>query len=384
MDFDTTPSAILPRANPACQGIALPRHLIHDLLQPVNALALLADELLEVAKNDIATSGLATQMHQAIESDASLLNSLRQYIRIQTGQMLPRLEVICIDDIVPTVVAEFSNRFPDLEVELLSLQQSFWIQTDPGFLTQILSCLLDNARTFAQRRISIFCEIDVCIPSSIVINIRDDGPGVCNELIERLGTPFMRRVNGQRRKRQGLGLGIFIAASLAESMDNHLVYTRTRTGSQFSLKIKAATSTNQPCTVRESTWAAGLPCGISISLLYDELQEPLELKQYLDAQGFSVFLESLETEESRKLFRPNMYIVSASKLEVLEAFLKQDAVLTDTPPPVGVIVLDSNTRPSENLLSLAAHVVIRHIPLPISPSRLRAAIEGISMQLGRV
>jgi len=75
-----------------------------------------------------------------------------------------------------------------------------------------LGNLVENAVDFARSTVSITADWN---ESLLTITIADDGPGFPDDILDRIGDPFVsRRVEAQRGG--GLGLGIFIAKTLLE------------------------------------------------------------------------------------------------------------------------------------------------------------------------
>jgi two-component system, sensor histidine kinase RegB len=86
------------------------------------------------------------------------------------------------------------------------------IARNPGILYG-LGNLIENAVDFANKKVTVSADWNA---DKIEILIVDDGPGFANEVIDRIGEPYVsvrkRRADGPG----GLGLGIFIAKTLLE------------------------------------------------------------------------------------------------------------------------------------------------------------------------
>lgn len=90
---------------------------------------------------------------------------------------------------------------------------------NPGILYGI-SNLVDNALDFADERIVVSATWS---PETISISIEDDGPGFAQEVIDKLGEPYVTTRPGQWASEiaedgahDGMGLGFFIAKTLLE------------------------------------------------------------------------------------------------------------------------------------------------------------------------
>ena len=60
--------------------------------------------------------------------------------------------------------------------------------------------------------------------------VEDDGPGVPDATIERLCEPFYRGEASRNRETGGVGLGLSIARSIAESHGGQLVFANRAAG----------------------------------------------------------------------------------------------------------------------------------------------------------
>jgi two-component system sensor histidine kinase RegB len=83
-------------------------------------------------------------------------------------------------------------------------------------ITHALTTLIDNACDFAKSEVLIRARFD---DLSIVLEIRDDGPGFAADVLAKLGQPYVTsRPQGEnsRTKHEGMGLGVFIASTLLE------------------------------------------------------------------------------------------------------------------------------------------------------------------------
>ena len=79
-----------------------------------------------------------------------------------------------------------------------------------------VSTFVENAHDFAHREILVTARFDV---SSVVIEVRDDGPGFAPHILARLGEPYVTSrpgAEGSRTGHMGMGLGVFIAKTLLE------------------------------------------------------------------------------------------------------------------------------------------------------------------------
>jgi two-component system sensor histidine kinase RegB len=88
-------------------------------------------------------------------------------------------------------------------------------------ITYGLGNLIENAADFATTRVDVEARWSA---SDIIITVRDDGPGFSQDIIDRLGDPFVTSRKGYgpgdladaAGRHEGMGLGFFIAKTLLE------------------------------------------------------------------------------------------------------------------------------------------------------------------------
>jgi two-component system sensor histidine kinase RegB len=93
------------------------------------------------------------------------------------------------------------------------------IARSPGVLYGIAN-LIDNALDFAETRVDVTARWDA---DSVAVSIEDDGPGFAQEVIDKLGEPYVTTRPGrwpsevsETGAHEGMGLGFFIAKTLLE------------------------------------------------------------------------------------------------------------------------------------------------------------------------
>ena len=73
-----------------------------------------------------------------------------------------------------------------------------------------LGNLIENAAEFATNAVTVAAQIEA---QRIEICVSDDGPGFANDILPRLGEPWLtsRPASGDMTAKSGMGLGFFIA-----------------------------------------------------------------------------------------------------------------------------------------------------------------------------
>jgi len=96
---------------------------------------------------------------------------------------------------------------------------------------------LGNANKFAKKNIFITLKSDSEFSE---ITIEDDGPGYPNDILSKIGEPYLKTFNSDQKSRAGLGLGIFIGKTLLEKnfANVNCRNSKTRSGAEVIIKWK--------------------------------------------------------------------------------------------------------------------------------------------------
>jgi two-component system sensor histidine kinase RegB len=97
-------------------------------------------------------------------------------------------------------------------------------------LSSALTSLIDNAADFARTEVRLIGRYD---DDSVVIEVRDDGPGFSPDIFAKLGEPYVTSRpagEGSPTGHLGMGLGFFIAKTLLERTGAQLEFRNDRGG----------------------------------------------------------------------------------------------------------------------------------------------------------
>lgn len=110
------------------------------------------------------------------------------------------------------------------------------VTADPNLLEQILINLVHNGARAAREHAGERATVRISVrehDDALSIDVRDNGPGVPDDVRPRLFEPFFTT----RSAGEGTGLGLAISQGLAESMDGSLEYVGADGGAVFRLRL---------------------------------------------------------------------------------------------------------------------------------------------------
>ena len=229
--------ASLARAARVATAGELASALAHELNQPMTALIgyLRAARLIEQAEPRADTRLGATLGKAADEAlrAADILRRLRDFY-IGRG---PKSENFDVRELIDGMLEEFSRRLTDKRITIHHEHATAvpLVYADRIYVEIVLSNLLNNAvealHNREQPNIHVRTEIE---PTRVVISVDDNGPGIAVEGA-MIFKPFYTS------KAEGMGLGLAMSRSLAESLGGSLRSASSLLGgARFELRLSIA------------------------------------------------------------------------------------------------------------------------------------------------
>ena len=96
---------------------------------------------------------------------------------------------------------------------------------------------IGNANKFSKSKVFISIKSDNDITE---IMIEDDGEGYPNDVLKKIGEPYVKSYKSSIKSKSGLGLGIFIGKTLLEKNFANILCrnSQTRSGAEVNIKWK--------------------------------------------------------------------------------------------------------------------------------------------------
>ncbi|MGB3878063.1 MAG: sensor histidine kinase KdpD [Shinella zoogloeoides] len=220
---------------------ALLTSISHDLKTPLAAIMGSADMLKDLgARLDEETRRelLSTVIDESERLNRFIANLL-DMTRIGAGAMEPNYAWHFAGDIVGSALARAAKIVSHHRVEVHIPETLPMLRVDPVLFEQVLFNLIDNAAKYAPDGTSI--EIDGRQDgNTIMLSIKDEGPGIPSGDIERVFDSFYR-VRKADQVRAGTGLGLSICRGFVEAMGGTITAAnRTdRSGAVFTIRMPA-------------------------------------------------------------------------------------------------------------------------------------------------
>jgi two-component system sensor histidine kinase KdpD len=186
---------------------ALLNSVSHDLRTPLASIKASASSLLdrEVRWSDAERDEFLATINTEADRLTRLVHNLLDMSRIEAGALDPRLVESTVAEVVGPVVRRAraaSRQRVDVDVP----EELPPVLVDPVRLDQVLTNLLDNARSYAAA--SPVQVVARRVGDSVELRVVDHGPGIPGPERERVFDQFYRLKGGRRPEGTGMGLAI--------------------------------------------------------------------------------------------------------------------------------------------------------------------------------
>ena len=171
----------------------------------------------------------------------SVIDEILSFARAEAGRERVDLERIDVAALVHEAIAlldqQAERKGIDLGVRLPA--DGVEASTDAGKLRQILINLIGNAVKFTDQG-GVEVELTVAGPE-LLVHVRDTGPGIAPEDLERIFEPFTQLDGSRTRTKGGTGLGLAVSRRLAHLLGGELrVHSEPGAGTTFTLVLPIA------------------------------------------------------------------------------------------------------------------------------------------------
>ena len=189
----------------------------HSLGTPLATISVVAKEL----KKEIGDkSKHARDLELLVSQSKRCSDILRQISRkeIEDDQFI---NIVKIEDLLEEIIISFKET-SNVKISLMSDEDKNKINIKRApELVYGLRNFIGNAVKFSKSRVNIILRSD---EKTIEIKINDNGPGIPEDIIERIGEPYIKSKSKELSSNSGLGLGTFLGKTLLEKKNAKLLF----------------------------------------------------------------------------------------------------------------------------------------------------------------
>ena len=206
----------------------------HSLGTPFSTIKIISADLLKQFKNNEEVKKDIELLVSQIERCSEILKKLTLNPTIEDDFIDRDLTIV---DYVNEIIKSFKETSKkEFIINFDQYSNSFNI-TKSIEIVYGLRNFIGNANKFSKSKIFINIKSDVDITE---ILIEDDGEGYPNDVLRKIGEPYIKSYKSSIKSKSGLGLGIFIGKTLLEKNYANILCgnSKTRSGAEVCIKWK--------------------------------------------------------------------------------------------------------------------------------------------------
>ncbi|MEZ5830757.1 MAG: DUF4118 domain-containing protein [Dongiaceae bacterium] len=222
--------------------VALLGAISHDFRTPLAAIIGSASSLRSLWDrfDAEARAGLLDTIREESERLNRFVGNVLEMTKLEAGKLAVNLEPTDLADLISLTITEMARSVAQHQIVLEAPADLPLAKLDPVLCRQVIVNLIDNAAKFAPAGSKIEIKLG-SRDDDISAEIRDSGPGIPPEHLDRIFDRFFR-VNSGDRRRAGTGLGLAICRGFVEAMGGTIA-ARNRgdgTGAVFTVTFPVA------------------------------------------------------------------------------------------------------------------------------------------------
>ena len=206
----------------------------HELCSPLARLQMATGILADQAPPNLQET--VTDVREEVQQMSTLVNELLAFTK---AGMQPRDVVLSAVELAPLAREALAQEDAGVRVSL-AIAPDLRVLVDASLLTRALSNLVRNAIRYAGDAgpISVTATRD---GDRVILTVDDEGPGVPEADLDRLGEPFFRPELSRSRESGGVGLGLAIVRNSTAACRGEVRFAnRTPRGFRAELRLVAA------------------------------------------------------------------------------------------------------------------------------------------------
>jgi signal transduction histidine kinase/DNA-directed RNA polymerase specialized sigma24 family protein len=211
----------------------------HELRTPLTVITGMGRTLehqWETIDDEIRTDFLTRLNANAATLD-HVIAQLLDFSKLEAGQLRPDTREIDLSKLLPEVADRLASLLEGHHVEL-DVAPGLCTQADPGLIERIVENLLSNASKYTPAGSRVIVSAVEDGPDHVIVAVSDDGPGIPESEVARIGERFFRGGDVHTRSTRGTGLGLAVVSEILELHGSRLdVESRVGEGSRFSFRL---------------------------------------------------------------------------------------------------------------------------------------------------
>lgn len=215
----------------------------HELKTPLTSIRMYGELLREGWVDEARKKTYYDFIFNESERLSRLINNVLQLARVTKNEQQARRESMTIEKLLDDNLVKIKSQLEpagfSLQLKIDDDVKQSRINVDGDWLTQILTNLVDNAIKFssdAEEKL-IVLGVRRMANKTILLTIRDFGPGIAKDQMRKIFELFYRSENELTRETVGTGIGLALVHQLVKGMDGDIGLFNCDPGVEFKLNF---------------------------------------------------------------------------------------------------------------------------------------------------
>ena len=344
----------------------------HDLMQPFNAASLFAS-MLEQKTTDTSLSSLSEGLVNSLNSADSLLSSLLDMTRLESGVLKATVTEFCIDEVLQPLVTEFDVIAAQKGLRLRYCPSQCWVASDRKLLRRLLQNLLSNAVRYTEAG-SVLIGVRRNA-ENINICVYDTGCGIAQADQQAIFREFHQLPSTQSE--QGLGLGLTIVDGLSQLLSHPVSLSSVSDkGTAFFVSVKRVAEKQERSLSKILKKNDSAPFkGMRVLIIENDPQVAMAMQELL--KDWELNVELVSDIASVNDVSPDADIIVADyHLNHGETGIDAVAYARELWGRDVPAILNSADR-SDEVRELASQQGMQYLPKPVKPAALKRLFRSL-------
>ena len=191
----------------------------HSLGTPLATISVVAKEL----KKEIGDKSKHAKDLELLVSQSKRCSEILRRISRKEIEDDQFINIVKVEDLLEEIIISFKET-SDVKINLVCNEDKNKINIKRApELVYGLRNFIGNAVKFSKSKVKVILRSD---EKTIQIEINDNGPGIPEDIINKIGEPYIKSRSKQLSSNSGLGLGTFLGKTLLERKNAKLLFRR--------------------------------------------------------------------------------------------------------------------------------------------------------------
>ncbi|MES9972185.1 MAG: HAMP domain-containing sensor histidine kinase [Candidatus Thiodiazotropha sp.] len=217
----------------------------HELKTPLTSIRMYGEMLREGWVVEEKRREYYDYIHDESERLTRLINNVLQLARMTRNGLQVQLKSVSAGELMDMIGSKIESQTKragfDLKLHCPADCADQTLQIDPDYFTQIIINLVDNAIKFSAKSeikaIDIECSLQQ--DSGVDFKVRDYGPGIAKDQLQKIFKLFYRSENELTRETVGTGIGLALVSQLTTAMNGSVDVVNKDPGVEFRVSFLA-------------------------------------------------------------------------------------------------------------------------------------------------